>query len=432
MSAAGLYGGDEVGGIVIDVGSSSVRIGYAGEDAPKGDVCSYMGVYEEAVVEKMEETGQGEGAAPATKKKYLLDTPALHAPKEGCELGTFIKDGMIEDWALFEKMLDYLYGKYVQSSSEHHPVVMSEPAWNTKAKREKMTELLFEKYNVPAMYLVKSPVLSCFASGRATGLVLDSGATLTSAVPVYDGQAIVNAIVKTPLAGDFVSAETRKMVEAKGIEVVPSYMIASKDVINPPKDNEPARWTKKQNLPRVGTSWHNFMVKEVMQDVQQSVLQVAENPYDEAECGLMPQVHYEFPNGFHTDFGVERFRVAEPLFSPASMQFQGQPPLSIGHVVSMCANMCDMDLRPVLYQSVVVTGGNTLLSGFVERLQKDLHARTPPSMRCKLMSSQSAMERRFGPWVGCSILASLGTFQQMWISKQEFGEKGKECERRCP
>ena len=95
--------------------------------------------------------------------------------------------------------------------------------------------------------------------------------------------------------------------------------------------------------------------------------------------------------------------------------------------------MCDIDLRPALYGSVVVTGGNTLIQGFIERLNRDLSNKTPPTMRCKLIAANGVQERRFGSWIGGSILASLGSFQQMWISKQEYEEGGKsQVDRKCP
>jgi actin-related protein len=63
---------------------------------------------------------------------------------------------------------------------------------------------------------------------RSNGLVIDSGATQTSAVPVHDGYVLQQAIVKSPLAGDFITAQCRQMFEEANIEVVPPYMIASK------------------------------------------------------------------------------------------------------------------------------------------------------------------------------------------------------------
>lgn len=92
---------------------------------------------------------------------------------------------MIENWDLFEQVLNYTYEKVVQSDSEYHPVLFSEAAWNVRNNREKLIELMFEKYNVPAFFLVKNAVLAAFANGRATALVVDSGATHTSAVPVH-------------------------------------------------------------------------------------------------------------------------------------------------------------------------------------------------------------------------------------------------------
>ena len=100
--------------------------------------------------------------------------------------------------------------------------------WNVRPKREKLTELMFEKYNIPAFFLCKNAVLTAFANGRSTGLVIDSGATQTSAVPVHDGYVLQQAIVKSPLAGDFITAQCRQMFEEKLTEIVPPYIIASK------------------------------------------------------------------------------------------------------------------------------------------------------------------------------------------------------------
>ena len=182
--SGGVYGGDEVGALVFDPGHFSFRVGYAGEDCPKSEIPSYVGVSEdsrnenEVKSEGMEIDGQKIDLANVTKK-YHVDTVGLHYPKKGMEVSTFIKEGMIDDWDMLEQILDYSYAKIIKSESEYHPVLFSEPAWNQKARREKLTELMFEKYNVPAFFLVKNAVLAAFANGRSTALVLDSGASHT-------------------------------------------------------------------------------------------------------------------------------------------------------------------------------------------------------------------------------------------------------------
>ncbi|CAH0386569.1 unnamed protein product [Bemisia tabaci] len=216
---------------------------------------------------------------------------------------------------------------------------------------------------------------------------------------------------------------------SQDIEVIPSYLIGSKEQV---KEKEKPKWTRKRNVPEVTTSWHDYMVKKVIQDFQQSVLQISENPYDEKGVSLLPSYHYEFPNGYHQDFGCERFKIPEVLFDP-SMALMGNTMLGAGHLVTTSVGMCDVDIRPALYSSVVITGGNSFIQGFPERLNRDLSLRIPASMRLKLISANGSAERRFGAWIGGSILASIGTFQQMWISSQEYEEGGKsQIDRKCP
>jgi actin-related protein len=306
---------------------------------------------------------------------------------------------------------------------------MSEPAWNPRNKREKLTEIFFEKFQVPAFFLAKTAVLAAFANGRSTGVVVDSGATHTSAIPVHDGYVLSQGIVKSPLGGDFITLQSRNYLEENGVEIVPPYMIAAKEVV---WENEKAKYTKKPNLPEVQKSWHNYMVKTVVQDFQATVLQVSDTPFDEEQASSMPHIHYEFPNGYHQDFGVEKYRIPEPLFDPSGLRGVGTTMLGAGHLVTTSVGMCDVDLRPALYGNVIVTGGNSLLNGFTDRLNRDLSIKTPPSMRLKLVAANGT-ERRFGSWIGGSILASLGSFQQLWISKQEYEESGKsQIERKCP
>ncbi|XP_070340452.1 actin-like protein 6B isoform X5 [Equus asinus] len=382
-----------------------------------------------------------------------------------------LKNGMIEDWECFRAILDHTYSKHVKSEPNLHPVLMSEAPWNTRAKREKLTELMFEQYNIPAFFLCKTAVLTAFANGRSTGLVLDSGATHTTAIPVHDGYVLQQGIVKSPLAGDFISMQCRELFQEMAIDIIPPYMIAAKE---PVREGAPPNWKKKEKLPQVSKSWHNYMCNEVIQDFQASVLQVSDSPYDEQVAAQMPTVHYEMPNGYNTDYGAERLRIPEGLFDPSNVKgLSGNTMLGVGHVVTTSIGMCDIDIRPGLYGSVIVTGGNTLLQGFTDRLNRELSQKTPPehpglqsrpsplwlpslshpqpcpfpeprrllppapispqSMRLKLIASNSTMERKFSPWIGGSILASLGTFQQMWISKQEYEEGGKQCvERKCP
>lgn len=297
-----LYGGDEIGALVFDIGHHSLRVGYAQEDTPKAEIPAQVGIGEDMDATAKPELMDVDEKKPdpsnisSKKHKYYIDTTYLHVPRKGVDVTTYMKDGMIEDWDLFEKVLDYTYSKVIHSESKYHPVLMSEAPWNVRNKRERLMELMFEKYNVPAFYLSKNAVLAAFANGRSTAIVVDSGATHTSAVPVQDGFVLTQAIVKSPLGGDYISMQCKQYLTDNDVEIVPPYLVASKETV---KDKEKAKWVKKTNLPEVSPSWHNFMVKKVIQDFQMSVLQISENPFDEKQVATIPAVQYEFPNGYH-------------------------------------------------------------------------------------------------------------------------------------
>uniref|UniRef100_A0A8C7XKP4 Actin-like 6A n=1 Tax=Oryzias sinensis TaxID=183150 RepID=A0A8C7XKP4_9TELE len=421
--------GDEVGALVFDIGSYSVRAGYAGEDCPKADFPTVIGV----TLDRDDGSTPMETDGDKTKQSgttYYIDTNQLRVPRESMEVMSPLKNGMIEDWDSFQAILDHTYKMHFKSEPSLHPVLMSEASHLFRVPRILR--------NVPEM--THCPVcveyflyceLSRFANGRSTGLVLDSGATHTTAIPVHDGYVLQQGIVKSPLAGDFMSMQCRELFQELNVEIIPPYMIASKD---PVREGSPASWKKKEKLPQVTRSWHNYMCNCVIQDFQASVLQVSDSPYDEQVAAQMPTMHYELPNGYNCDFGAERLKIPEGLFDPSNAKgLSGNTMLGVGHVVTTSVGMCDIDIRPGLYGSVVVTGGNTLIQGFTDRLNRELSQKTPPSMRLKLIANSTTVERRFSAWIGGSILASLGTFQQMWISKQEYEEGGKQCvDRKCP
>lgn len=130
---------------------------------------------------------------------------------------------------------------------------------------------MFEKYRVPAYFLVKNAALAAFANGRATALVVDSGATHTSAVPVLDGYVVGQAVVKSPLGGDYLISQAKVMLENLGIDLNPAAIVSNKEVV---RDREKPKYIKKAFNYTPTSSWMTYMTKKTIQDFQQTVLQV--------------------------------------------------------------------------------------------------------------------------------------------------------------
>ncbi|VDO32612.1 unnamed protein product [Brugia timori] len=378
--SGGVYGGDEVGALVFDPGSHTFRVGFAGEEFPKGDIPSQVGVRD--VLDEIDDTVD-QTTQKAKMKDYFIGRTFVNVPRPRTEIKSYMKDCMIDDWDIFEQLVDYSYSRILFSESQYQPVLFSEAAWNTKANREKLTELMFEKYNVPT-----------YANGRTAGLILDSGATQTSAVPVFDGYCITHAVVKQPVGGDMVAEQCRLMLEEQKIDLVSSYKIASKEVVN---EMEPPIWTEKKNLPEVTKSYETYMEKQILEDLAASVLQCCDTPIDVEFAEKLPSSPFCFPNGYSKEFQAERIKIPEGLFDTTYLKAAG----------------------------LMVTGGNSLLMGFTERLNHDLAHKCPPTIKLRVYAAPTPMERRFGAWIGGSILASLGAFQQMWISRAEYDDEGK-------
>ena len=127
---------------------------------------------------------------------------------------------------------------------------------------------------------------------------------------------------------------------------------------------------------------------------------------------------YELQDSNAITVGNERFRTPEVLFQPSLI---GKEASGIHDCTFQTIMKCDVDIRKDLYQNIVLSGGTTMFQGIGERMTKELTALAPSTMKIKVVAPP---ERKYSVWIGGSILSSLSTFQQMWISKAEYDEAG--------
>ncbi|GLJ27807.1 hypothetical protein SUGI_0545740 [Cryptomeria japonica] len=127
---------------------------------------------------------------------------------------------------------------------------------------------------------------------------------------------------------------------------------------------------------------------------------------------------YELPDGQVITIGNERFRCPEVLFQPSLIGMEGGGIHEMTHNAIM---KCDIDVRKELFANVVLSGASTMFPGIADRINKEMTALTPSGLRIKVIAPP---ERKYSVWIGGSILASLTTFQQMWITKAEYEESG--------
>ena len=339
--------------------------------------------------------------------------------------------------------------------------MVAEPTATPDPSREKLVQLAFERFGAPAVFLAKAAVLTAFANGRATGLVVDVGGQSTTVSAVHDGYVLRRSLARSPLGGDALTEAMLRAVEAKagtgpsGGLVRPRYSFTRREV-------RPGEFAVADlSFPATTESYLRFKRLEVAADMKESACRAYDDAYTAAGDTLaVPTVSYELPDGSTIEVGPDRFLVPELLFNPellatlapgfspwdgsgmaataaaaaaapaqgqaqAQAQGQGQGPLKgLPRLVRDCLERCDPDVQRDLYGNLLLTGGGSLFAGLPQRLEKEVAALSSSAVRVRVSVPATAAERRFGVWIGGSILASLGSFQQMWMSKQEYEEHG--------
>eukprot|EP00347_Sterkiella_histriomuscorum_P020200 403338712 len=364
---------EEVSAIVIDNGSSRLRIGYAGDEVPRLTVPTLIGRPKMNSVRMGIEQKEFYCCDEAVSKKGMLN---MTSP---------IEKGIIKDWDDMERIWQHVLNEELKAQVEEHPVIMTEAPLNPKQYREKLTQLMFETFNVPCLYVSVQAVLSLYSSGRTSGLVLDTGDTISFTVPIHEGYAISHATQKVSLGGRDITKYLSEFVAQQNLN-----LNMASDV-------------------------------DTLRDIKEKLCYVVSNYEEssqEADQSHALDKTYDLPDGRKLTLGKQRFQIPEALFNPSliSMESDGLHKYAFDSILK-----CDVEARRDLYQNIIIAGGNSLFEGMGERLWQEMHLLAPSSQKIKVLAPP---ERKYSAWLGGAILSALSTFQTMWINKQEYDESG--------
>ncbi len=352
--------------LVLDNGSGTIRAGFAGTDLPAAYFPSYVGRPKHVRVL----AGALEGDVfIGPKAQELRGLLKIKYPLE---------HGIVTDWDDMERIWTYIYEQELKTLSEEHPVLLTEPPLNPRENRDTAASILFEQFNVPAIYMSIQAVLSLYASGRTTGIVLDSGDGVTHAVPVYEGFAIPSSIRRIDVAGRDITEQMQLLLRKNGHVF---HTSAEKEIVRVMKEK---------------TSYVTLDPRKEEKDWQQGLWKADRK-----------EVEYVLPDGNKIKIGAERFRAPEILFEPEliGLEYPGVHQMLVDAI-----SRTDMDLRKNLFANIVLSGGTTLTKDFGNRLLTELQRLAVKDMHIKIFAPP---ERKYSTWIGGSILAGLSTFRKV-------------------
>ena len=401
--------------IVMDNGSGSTKLGYAGNSDPQWVIPTLIAMRD--------------GSKPASsgvKKSLLMEDLDFYIGDEATRrhnakshiLGYPIRHGQIDNWDMMERYWEACMFQYLRCEPEDHPVLMTEPPLNSPENREYTAEIMFESFNVPSLYIAVQAILALaasWASGRSTdnktpltGVVVDAGDGVTHAIPVVDGYVITSAIRSIPIAGREITVFLQQMLKERETTIPASEL---GDIV---------KCVKEQQC---------YICPDIVEEFKR---------FDQEPKKYFTKGPVTGAKSYSYELGYERFLAPEIFFSPEMASADIAAPLP--DLVDEVIQMCPVDSRRSLYRNIVLSGGSTMFKGFDKRLQRDV--RRLADMRVQnsqTQGGQSALEfkttpidvhvvshrkQRFAVYYGGSLLASTEQFHMVARTKEEYQESG--------
>jgi len=380
--------------IVCDNGTGFVKCGFAGSNFPTAIFPSMVGRPILRFEEKIDNV----------ELKDIMVGDEASALRTMLQITYPIDNGIVRNWEDMQYVWDYTFHEKLQVNPTECKIMLTEAPMNPKENRKKMIEVMFEKYGFKSCYISIQAVLTLYAQGLLTGVVVDSGDGVTHIVPVYEGFSLPHLTRRLDVAGRDVTRYLIKLMLLRGY------------AFNRTADFETVRQIK-EKLCYVGYDLE--LEKRLATDTTVLV------------------ESYTLPDGRVIRVGGERFEAPEVLFEPHLVDIEGG---GMADQLFDAINKADVDTRPEFYQHVVLSGGSTMYPGLPSRLEKEIRKLYLDKV-CKGNKQQAAKfkcriedppRRKHMVFLGGAVLAEIMKDKDhFWMNLEEYREQGENVLKKC-
>ena len=359
--------------IIIDLGSSEIKSGFFGQSLPS---VHFQNIIGEPFSKKV---------SPELNKKYYISSECdkynnnlkIRYP---IKRGIFCKDDDIQ--LIFE----YIFNKMNLNTEriKEHPLLITEPINNKFSNSEKISEILFEKMNIPSLIFAKQPLLSLISTGYSTGVILESGSDITQSCVSYEGYLIENSFIRYDYGGKDITNILKVLINKRNPNIVIKYFDDIK-ILNEIKE-------------------------------KQCYIKIIKDDNDDY---ISIDSEYILPDGYRLNLKDEKILAPEILFNNKLIYAEYQ---TFHEMIFNSINNADINIKNKLYKTVILSGGNTQFKGIEEKLKLQLSELIPKGVDIKI---RTQLNPELNCWKGGNIIASLNTFNKMVVNKKEWEEIGK-------
>ncbi|RKP11143.1 actin family [Thamnocephalis sphaerospora] len=373
--------------LVVDNGTGFAKVGYAGSNFPEYVFPSVVG---RPILRAEEKIGNVE-------VKDIMVGDEAAALRSILQMSYPMENGIVKNWEDMRHVWDYTFNEKLRVDTKDAKILLTEPPMNPLKNREKMAEVMFEEYGFQGVYVAIQAVLTLYAQGLLTGVVIDSGDGVTHIVPVYDGYAMPHVTRRLDVAGRDVTRYLIKLLLLRGY------------AFNRTADFETIRQIKEK------LCYVSYDLG-LDQKLANETTVLVEN--------------YTLPDGRVIKVGSERFEAPECLFQPELIDVESP---GMAELLYNTIQSADIDIRADLYKHIVLSGGSTMYPGLPSRLEKEVkqlyltHTLNGDIERLKKFKVhiEDPPRRKHMVFLGGAVLADLMKDRDsFWVTRQEWEEMG--------